>query len=162
MNFKNKIVPLGSLRRKVSLLRRQKKKIAFTNGCFDILHRGHVDYLLKAKKKDRVLIVAVNSDRSVRAIKGKNRPIVSENDRALIIASLEFVDYVLIFNEPTPYRVISLLKPDVLIKGSDWKTQGAVGAEVVRKNKGRVEYIPLLKGYSTTGLIEKILKSAKN
>ncbi len=136
-------------------LKRQRKTIAFTNGCFDILHFGHVRYL-EAAKKSRVLVVAINSDGSVRKIKGDQRPIVPQKERASLIAALECVDYVTIFNEPTPFKVIAALRPDVLIKGADWKGKEVVGADFVKSYGGRVEFIRYVKGFSTTKIIESI------
>lgn len=159
MNIKNKIVSLNQLRRIVGTLRRQKKTIAFTNGCFDILHAGHVQYLEKAKKKNRILIVGLNSDSSVRKIKGPKRPIVCEKARAYILAALNMVDYVVIFNEETPYRVIKTLEPDILAKGADWKGKAVVGEDVVLKRGGKVELISYLDNFSTTNIIQSILKN---
>jgi len=139
----------------VAQLKRQRKTIAFTNGCFDILHFGHVRYL-EAAKKSRVLVVAINSDGSVRKIKGDQRPIVPQKERASLIAALECVDYVTIFNEPTPFKVIAALRPDVLIKGADWKGKEVVGADFVKSYGGRVEFIRYVKGFSTTKIIESI------
>jgi len=134
------------------------KKVVFTNGCFDILHFGHVRYLKKAKEKGDILVVGLNSDRSVRQIKGEKRPIVPERERAEILAALEFVDYVVLFNEPDPLRLIGELKPDVLVKGADWPKSRIVGREMVEKTGGRVVRIPLVRGVSSTGIIEKVLK----
>ena len=163
MNSKRKIITgLTPLKRIVSHLRRQGKTIAFTNGCFDILHLGHVRYLESAKKPNRILIVAINSDSSVRRIKGRKRPIISQNQRAGVIAALHCVDYVTIFSQATPYRLIKALEPDVLIKGADWKTRDVVGSDVVRSYGGKVELIKYLNGFSTTNILKSIvLKCAK-
>ena len=158
MNSKNKIVRLRELKTHVARLRKQGYSIAFTNGCFDILHVGHVSYLELAKKKNRILIVGLNSDASVKKIKGPKRPIVSERERALILASLMYVDYVIIFNEDTPLKVIKALKPDVLIKGSDWKGKEVVGSDFVNRYGGKVELIKYRPQFSTTNIIETILK----
>ena len=158
MSSPQKIVSLGTLKRKVAGYRRSGKQVAFTNGCFDILHRGHVSYLQAAKKKDRVLIVGVNSDASVRRIKGPARPINSQNDRAYVLAALCCVDCVVIFNEDTPYNLIQAVKPDVLVKGADWKGKEVVGSDVVIKNGGRVELIKYLTSYSTSKTIAMIQK----
>ena len=160
MNSYNKIVTLGALKTKIARLRRAGKKIAFTNGCFDILHAGHVSYLEKAKgkNKDRILVVAVNSDGSVRKIKGCRRPIVGERQRALVLAALACVDYVTIFREETPLRTIQTLKPDVLVKGADWKGKEVVGAGFVGSYGGKIELVKYLDKFSTTNVIRDILK----
>jgi len=132
------------------------KKIVFTNGCFDLLHRGHVEILRGAKNQGDILIVALNTDRSVRAIKGSERPIVSESDRAELIAALEMVDYVTLFDESEPTALIEQLKPDVLAKGGDYGRDKVVGADIVEGYGGRVAVIPYLQGHSTSELIEKI------
>lgn len=154
-----KIKKLSALKRIRSILRRSKKKVVFTNGCFDILHYGHVMYLEKARAKGDILIVGLNSDSSVRRIKGKGRPIVNELDRARVLAGLESVDYVVIFGEYTPLKTIKALSPDVLIKGSDWKNKGIVGSNFVKSCGGRVLTINLASGRSTTNLIKKIGKT---
>ena len=139
--------------------RKKKKKIVFTNGCFDILHAGHVRYLAQAKKQGDILVVALNSDNSVKRVKGAKRPIVPLKERTEVIAALDAVDYVTSFNEETPYQVISLLKPDVLVKGGDWKKDQIIGADIVLKNGGKVKSIRYHKGKSTTRLIKRILSS---
>ena len=151
-----KILTLLPLKKRLQQLRRQGKTIAFTNGCFDILHFGHVSYLQEAAKKNRVLVVAINSDESVRTIKEKSRPIVPQKERASLIAALECVDYVTIFDEPTPLKVIEALRPDVLIKGADWKGKDVVGADFVKSYGGRVEFVRYIQGFSTTKIIESI------
>ncbi len=153
-----KIITIATLKRKLSVLRNKRKKIAFTNGCFDILHNGHVSYLQKAKAKDRILVLGLNSDKSVRRIKGPKRPIVNEKDRASILAALECVDYVVIFNEDTPLKLIAAVKPDILIKGADWKGKGIVGEDVVRAHGGKIEYVKFVKDKSTTNIVKRILK----
>ncbi len=142
----------------LAILRAAGKKIVFTNGCFDIIHTGHTRYLAKAKSLGDILIVAVNSDASVRMIKGDKRPINSEADRMETLAALEVVDFVTIFNEPDPYRVISEIKPDVLVKGGDWPIEKIIGRDVVEARGGRVVNVPYIDGASTTGIIEKIVK----
>lgn len=142
----------------LAILRAAGKKIVFTNGCFDIIHTGHTRYLAKAKSLGDILIVAVNSDASVRMIKGDKRPINSEADRMETLAALEVVDFVTIFNEPDPYRVISEIKPDVLVKGGDWPIEMIIGRDVVEARGGRVVNVPYIDGASTTGIIEKIVK----
>jgi len=152
----NKIMERDALRKKLEDLRKKGKKIAFTNGCFDILHVGHVRYLRKARKTADLLVLALNSDSSVRSIKGAQRPLVNEKERAEILAALEFVDFVTIFKESTPLKLIKYLKPDILIKGGDWPEENVVGREEVKKWGGYVEIIPEVKGKSTTNIVEKI------
>lgn len=138
-------------------LKEQGKIIVFTNGCFDILHRGHIEYLAKAKEFGDVLIVGLNSDHSVERLKGKGRPINSQEDRATILDSLKPVDYVVIFEEDTPLRLIQVIQPDVLVKGGDYKFEEIVGAEFVISRGGRVVIVPYLEGKSTTKIIEQII-----
>jgi len=151
-------VTLKKLKKILERLRKQNKKIVFTNGCFDIIHSGHIRVLKKAKERGDVLIVGLNSDKSVRKIKGSKRPIMNEKDRALILDSIKYVDYVVLFDEETPYNLIKEIEPDVLVKGSDYKLNEVVGADIVIKKGGEVFLVPLLKGKSTTNVIEKILK----
>lgn len=153
-----KIYPREKLKRKIDRLRKEGKKIVFTNGCFDILHVGHTRYLKDAKRQGDILILGLNSDESVRALKGKERPLIPENERADVIASLESVDFVTIFHELTPLALIEYLKPDVLVKGGDWKEDEVVGRESVGTWGGKVIIIPEIKGSSTTNIIEKIKK----
>lgn len=136
-------------------LKRQRKKIVFTNGVFDILHRGHVEYLARAKGCGDVLIVGLNSDRSVRRLKGKNRPVQKQADRAAILLALKAVDHVIIFGEDTPDKLIRELRPDVLVKGSDYRMSEIVGAEYVKSQGGRVVRIPLTRGRSTTSILKR-------
>jgi D-beta-D-heptose 7-phosphate kinase/D-beta-D-heptose 1-phosphate adenosyltransferase len=154
----NKILERNALKNELEELRKKGKKIAFTNGCFDILHVGHVRYLREAKKTADVLVLALNSDSSVRSIKGDKRPILNENERAEILASLEFVDFITIFEELTPLELICCLKPDILIKGGDWPEEKVVGREEVKKWGGRVAIIPEIEGKSTTNIVDKIKK----
>jgi D-beta-D-heptose 7-phosphate kinase/D-beta-D-heptose 1-phosphate adenosyltransferase len=140
----------------VERYRSQGKKIVFTNGCFDIIHVGHVRYLGEAKKVGDVLIVGVNSDASVRGLKGPDRPIVGERERAAVVASLRSVDYVVIFGEADPLTLILALKPDVLVKGEDWSEDKIVGAREVTSWGGKVVRAPLIPENSTTSLIDKI------
>jgi rfaE bifunctional protein nucleotidyltransferase chain/domain len=135
---------------------KKKGKIVFTNGCFDILHLGHVDYLEKARALGDRLIVGLNTDSSVKKIKGPNRPVNDDYSRARIIASLQFVDAVILFEEDTPFDLISFLKPDILVKGDDYTMENIVGADIVIKNGGSVKTVPLVKGYSTSNIISKI------
>ncbi|MDX9746230.1 MAG: D-glycero-beta-D-manno-heptose 1-phosphate adenylyltransferase [Syntrophales bacterium] len=152
----SKILSRKDLKAEIETLRRQGKRVVFTNGCFDILHVGHVRYLREAKKEGDILVVALNSDRSVRAIKGEKRPIVPETERADVMSALESVDYVTIFDEPTPLEVIRILRPDILVKGGDWEEGKIVGRDTVCGWGGRVAVIPEVKGASTTNLVEKI------
>jgi rfaE bifunctional protein nucleotidyltransferase chain/domain len=131
------------------------KTVVFTNGCFDLVHPGHVHLLRQAKALGDILIVAVNTDRSIKEIKGPNRPILPEDGRGALLTAMEMVDYVIFFDEPNPTRLIAALKPSVLVKGGDWGRDEVVGSEIVEKNGGRVELIPYLKGYSTTEIIER-------
>jgi len=156
VNTKKKIIKLESLKSRLRFLRAKGKKIAFTNGCFDILHFGHVSYLESAKKNNRILVIGLNSDSSIRKIKGPNRPIIAETRRASLLAALECVDFVTIFHEETPLRVIEALKPDILIKGADWKGKEVIGGDLVKRLGGKVEYISYIPGCSTTKIIEKI------
>jgi D-beta-D-heptose 7-phosphate kinase/D-beta-D-heptose 1-phosphate adenosyltransferase len=132
--------------------------VVFTNGCFDLLHRGHVEYLQKARQLGDVLIVGLNSDRSVRQLKGEGRPIVPQEDRAFILSALECVDYVVIFDEDTPASLIETLKPDILVKGGDYGLEEIVGREAVEASGGRVETIELIPERSSSRIIETILK----
>ncbi|MFZ5799848.1 MAG: D-glycero-beta-D-manno-heptose 1-phosphate adenylyltransferase [Candidatus Omnitrophota bacterium] len=158
MKASRKIKHINELCRIVAALRRDKKDIVFTNGCFDILHAGHVNYLEKAKALADVLILGLNSDASVKRLKGKARPIFSQDDRARLLSSLDCVDYVIIFNEDTPLKLIRALRPDILVKGADWKGKGVVGTELVKSYGGKVKLIPLLKGRSTTRIIAKLCR----
>jgi rfaE bifunctional protein nucleotidyltransferase chain/domain len=139
-------------------LRMMKKRLVFTNGCFDILHVGHVRYLNRARMLGDVLVVAVNSDRSVRRIKGESRPIIPEMERAEVLAGLTSVDYVFLFDDFTPQGIINVLVPDVLVKGSDWELSDVVGRDTVESNGGSVLTIPLVEGSSTTDIIRKVLE----
>ena len=161
MNSRKKILTLPALQTTVRRLRREGKTIAFTNGCFDILHFGHLSYLESAKKNGRILVVGINSDASVKKIKDPRRPIVPQKERAFLLAGLACVDFVGIFNEATPVKLIEAVKPDVLIKGADWKGKEVAGAEFVRSYGGRVEFIHYLKGFSTTNIIQSILEKCE-
>ena len=152
-----KAVSLKKAIEETGKLRRRRKKIVFTNGCFDIIHAGHVRYLKKARSLGDALVVGLNSDSSIRTIKGHLRPIVPEKERAEVLSALTCVDYIVLFNEATPIRLITAIKPDVLAKGADWASKEIVGADVVKSAGGRVARIPLVKGKSTTNIIKKIL-----
>jgi D-glycero-beta-D-manno-heptose 1-phosphate adenylyltransferase len=135
----------------------QGKKIVFTNGCFDILHQGHIDYLSKAADLGDLLIIGLNTDQSVRKIKGKSRPIQDEDSRAMVLASLGFVDVVVFFGEDTPYNLIKTTQPDILVKGADYKPEDIVGYDIVKNKGGKIVTIDFLEGYSTTAIEKKIL-----
>ena len=151
-----KIKSLSELKRTVGKLKKKGSKIVFTNGCFDILHPGHIYYLKEAKKKGDILILGLNSDSSVRKLKGKGRPLIPERERAEILSHFEFIDYITIFDEDTPERLIKEILPDVLVKGGDYKKEEVAGGKFVAEKGGKVIIIPFLKGHSTTKLIKKI------
>ena len=153
-----KIVERGELKKTVQALKNTGKKIVFTNGCFDLLHLGHVRYLEAARAEGDILVVGVNSDRSVHEIKGPSRPVVPEDERAEVVAALACVDFVTLFDEPDPLETIRALLPDVLVKGSDWAEDAIVGKDAVEEHGGRVVRVPLTEGASTTKIIEKILE----
>jgi len=138
--------------------RRNDQIVVFTNGCFDLVHRGHVHLLRAAKAAGDLLVVALNSDRSIREIKGPTRPIMPETDRIELIAAMEMVDCVVIFDEPEPTALIDAIKPDVLVKGADWNADKVVGADLVEKSGGRVVRIPYLQGFSSSEIIERVVK----
>ncbi|MBQ9312735.1 MAG: D-glycero-beta-D-manno-heptose 1-phosphate adenylyltransferase [Bacteroidales bacterium] len=154
--IKNKILDSKDLIAVLENLKMKGKKIVFTNGCFDLLHKGHIDYLSKARELGDVLILGLNTDNSIKRIKGETRPIQDEDSRAFILASLVCVDYVVMFEEDTPYNLINAIKPDVLVKGADYKKEDIVGGDIVEKNGGEVTTIEFLDGYSTTNIIKKI------
>lgn len=155
---KKKIIHYTAILALSASLRKKGKRIVFTNGCFDILHAGHVSYLSQAKKIGDVLCVGVNSDASVRAIKGTSRPINRLKDRMEVLASLGCVDVVCAFNQTTPLELIKLLRPHVLVKGADWSAKDIIGADVVKSYGGSVKTLAFKKGYSTTALIKKIIR----
>lgn len=134
---------------------REQKKVVFTNGCFDLLHVGHVRYLKEAKRLGDILVVALNTDASVKRLKGPERPVQLENDRAEILAALECVDYTCLFDEDTPEKIIKAIRPDVLVKGGDWKVEQIVGNDFVQSYGGQVLSLPFIQGRSTTTLIQK-------
>ena len=154
--IKNKILTLDTLKQKCNIWRGAQRKIVFTNGCFDILHYGHLALLAKAADMGNVLIVGLNTDESVQKLKGPERPINKEQDRAFQMASLLCVDAVCLFSEDTPENLIETIRPDVLVKGGDYTIDRIVGANFVQSYGGLVEIIPFVKGYSTTSLIERI------
>lgn len=146
------------LKRRISIYKFQGKKIVFTNGCFDILHRGHIEYLAKAASLGDVLIIGLNTDASVRKLKGENRPVQDEKSRALILSSLRFVSHVILFDEETPYELIKALQPDILVKGADYKEDEIIGADIVKRNGGKVETIEFVDGFSTSNILDKACK----
>ncbi|HEV8344699.1 MAG TPA: D-glycero-beta-D-manno-heptose 1-phosphate adenylyltransferase [Candidatus Binatia bacterium] len=155
----DKIRKLRELKVIVEKARAEGKKVVFTNGCFDLLHRGHLHLLREAEKLGDLLVVALNSDISVKSIKDPSRPILPEDERAELISALEMVDYVTVFDESDPYNVIKELKPDVLAKGGDWSEDKIIGKDIVEKEGGKVVVVPYLEGHSTTQLIERMYKA---
>lgn len=137
--------------------RRRNDKVVFTNGCFDILHVGHIEYLKFARKQGDLLVVGLNTDSSIKKLKGPNRPIVSQDERAKMLAALEDVSYVVLFDELTPMSIITSLKPEILVKGEDWKDAGVVGQEFVESYGGKVVLAPLVEGISTTNIVSRII-----
>lgn len=158
-NLRKKILNREQLSDLVTTWKENKETVVFTNGCFDIMHPGHVTYLAKAADCGTKLIVAVNTDASVRKIKGQNRPVLDEQARVLLLAAFSFVDAVVLFDEETPLMLIEDLLPHVLVKGKDYKAENIIGYEAVVKNGGRVETIELVPGYSTSGIEEKIKRT---
>ena len=153
-----KIVTRESIHSLMDEWHRNNLKVVFTNGCFDILHLGHVDYLEKASALGDRMVVGLNTDASVKRLKGPERPVNNEYARARILASLEFVHAVILFDEDTPYELIGIVKPDILVKGNDYAINNIIGADIVLSNGGEVKTIPLVDGYSTTGIISKLKK----
>ena len=156
MNVADKVKSLDELKALTAAARTNGKIVVFTNGCFDLLHRGHIYLLREAKALGDLLVVGINSDQSVKAIKGPTRPILAETDRVELIAAMEMVDYVVLFEEPDPYNTIAALRPKVLVKGGDWTSEEIIGADIVRRDGGEVVVLPYLKGFSTTEIIEKV------
>ena len=152
----NKILNKESLEEKLNLWRKEGKTIVFSNGCFDILHRGHVEYLSKAADLGDILIIGLNTDASVRRIKGPSRPVNDEKARAVVLAALEFVDAIMFFDEDTPYNLIKNVQPDVLVKGKDYKAEDIVGYDIVTNKGGKVETIELVEGFSTTNILNSM------
>ena len=158
MDTAKKILTLEDLVTRLGKVRKSGQKIVFTNGCFDIMHVGHVRYLADAGSEGDLLVVGLNSDASVRIIKGDKRPIVRQNHRAEVLASLGCVDFIVIFDEPDPLKLIQTLKPDVLVKGEDWTEDAIVGAESVKSQGGKIVRISFVEESSTTAIIEKIIQ----
>jgi len=157
-NIELKVFGWEYLQKQLGVWRFKDKKIVFTNGCFDILHLGHIEYLAKARDLGSVLVIGLNSDDSVHRIKGPHRPLNNEHARAMILASLSFVDAVTIFEEETPYELIKLVRPDFMVKGKDYKEHEIVGSDFVKSYGGKIVTIDMVKGYSTSQLIEKARK----
>ena len=158
--LKEKILNQEQLKARLNVWRLLEKKIVFTNGCFDLVHPGHIDYLANAADLGDKLIIGLNSDKSTKDIKGPNRPITDENSRSLVLASFSFVDAVILFDEGTPLKLIKLINPDILVKGADYTIDQIVGSEIVIQNGGSVQTLKYLPGYSTS-LIEKKIRSLK-
>lgn len=158
----NNILTLEQFLKIRAILEVQRKKVVFTNGCFDIIHAGHIDYLNKAKSSGDILVVGLNSDASIRRIKGENRPVINEEERAYTLANLKCVDYVVLFEEDTPENLINKIIPDILIKGADWNIQNIVGKDVVEKHGGVVRTIEFVHKQSTSNIIKRILERFKD
>ena len=154
----SKIVKVKELINRIDPFRRSGKQVVFTNGCFDIMHAGHVRYLAAARSEGEILVVGINSDKSVKSIKGKNRPIMPQDQRAEVLAGLWCVDYIVFFDEPDPLRLIQAIKPDVLVKGEDWVEDKIIGADFVKADGGKVVRIAVVPDISTSMIIEKIIK----
>jgi rfaE bifunctional protein nucleotidyltransferase chain/domain len=153
-----KILSGVELSRELYISRFKNNKIVFTNGCFDLIHLGHIEYLSKAYELGDIMVIGLNSDESVKKLKGAGRPVQNQETRAKILASFFFVSYVIVFNEDTPYRLINEVQPDILVKGGDYKPENIVGYDIVMKNGGKVLAIPFLEGCSSTSIIEKLTK----
>ncbi len=160
MNIRSKVVSLDDLLKKVADHRKNGEKIVFTNGCFDILHVGHVRYLAAARNEGDILVVGLNSDRSTRKIKGEQRPIVQQDQRAEILASLCCVDYITIFNEQNPLALIRSIKPDILVKGDDWPEKEIIGGDIVKADGGEVVRVPVVPNISTTSILKRIINGS--
>jgi len=158
MDSSGKIVSTDALVAGLETARRAGRKIVFSNGCFDILHVGHVRYLEAARSEGDLLVVGLNSDSSVRSIKGERRPLVNQDQRAKVLASLACVDYVVVFDEPDPLRLIRAVKPDILAKGADWTEENIVGTEFVKSTGGKILRVELVSDASTSGIIDRILE----
>ena len=157
--LKNKIFSLENLKTQVEKWKATGEKVVFTNGCFDIVHQGHIEVLARTADLGSKLIVGLNSDSSIQKLKGENRPIIQQQSRAILLASFSFVDAVVLFSEDTPINLISTLLPDVLAKGGDYEIETIVGHEIIQKNGGKVILVPFVDGFSSTTIIEKIKKA---
>jgi D-beta-D-heptose 7-phosphate kinase/D-beta-D-heptose 1-phosphate adenosyltransferase len=156
--LKSKIIDRSALQERLASLREQGLKIVFTNGCFDLLHAGHVAYLEKARSLGDCLVVGLNSDRSIKMIKDPRRPLVSEDQRAEVLAGLACIDWVVLFDEPDPYALIKDIRPDILAKGADWEADQIIGADLVTESGGAVRRIELVPGISTSEIIQRIIR----
>ena len=156
--IENKILRLEDLPERLAYWKFKGQKIVFTNGCFDLVHQGHIDYLSKARDLGNILIIGLNTDNSVSRLKGSHRPINDERSRALILASFLFVDAVILFDEDTPYELIKKVQPDILVKGSDYKAENIVGYDIVTAKGGKVETLDFLPGFSTSDIEKKIIE----
>ena len=154
----SKIVTMDKLPEILPTWQKENKKIVFTNGCFDIIHRGHVDYLAKAASMGDVMVLGLNTDASVQRLKGPSRPIQDEMSRAMTLAGMFFIDLVVFFDEDTPYELIKKVQPDILVKGSDYKPEDIVGYDIIQAKQGEVKTLDFVDGYSTTNVINKIIK----
>jgi D-glycero-beta-D-manno-heptose 1-phosphate adenylyltransferase len=159
--LKKKLCTLTELKSICDELRKEKKTIVFTNGCFDLIHPGHIDYLTKAADLGDILIIGLNTDKSVQKLKGAGRPIQDQKSRQLQLTAFSFVGAVVLFDEETPYDLINDLKPDILVKGGDYKADEVVGADIVKQNGGKVVILPFLEGYSTSAIETKIIENFK-
>ena len=155
------ILQLNELKQIVSQAKSYKKTVVFTNGCFDIIHGGHIEYLQKARDLGDILIVGLNSDSSVKKLKGEGRPLKTEQERANILAALKYVNYICIFSDETPEKMIREIKPDIIAKGSDYSLEQVVGRDIVEKYGGKVELVPIVEGLSTSALVNDIVKKYK-
>ena len=155
-NIKSKIYTLPKLVERSKIWRGKGEKIVFTNGCFDLVHRGHVEVLANTADLGDKLIIGLNSDSSIQKLKGENRPIIDENSRAILLASLQFIDAIVLFSEDTPQKLIETIVPDILAKGGDYKVEEIAGHEVVLENGGSVILVPFIDGFSTTNIVDKI------
>ncbi len=157
-HVKSKIIDIQDVEPYLTYWRLKNQRIVFTNGCFDIIHRGHVEYLAQAANYGNILVIGLNTDNSVRRIKGETRPLQDEMARAITLASFQFVNAVILFDEDTPYELIKRVQPDVLIKGSDYSVEDIVGYDIVKAKGGEVVTIDFIEGYSTTSIIKKLKK----
>lgn len=157
----NKVYQTDQVDRLAAVLQQKNGVTVFTNGCFDLIHRGHIEYLCQAAALGDQLVIGLNTDESVRRLKGMNRPIIDEMARAMVLASMEFVDFVVLFDEDTPYNLIRSLQPHILVKGSDYTVDQIVGSDLILERGGKVETLDFIPGYSTTAIEERIRKSDK-
>jgi len=155
----SKVYNLDALTNQVEQWKMAGKKVVFTNGCFDIIHRGHIEVLARTADLGDKLVIGLNSDQSIQKLKGKDRPVIDEQSRAILLAALSFVDAIVLFSEDTPLKLISALLPDVLAKGGDYEIETIVGHEIVQKNGGKVKLVPFVDGFSSTTIIDKIKNS---